>query len=236
MPASPSSIPPTSTAARGARSSLGGRSAAGAIESSSPPSSGMPIDDGAPAARSRQYVRRAAEDSLRRLGTDRIDLYQLHRPDPAMPIAETLGALDELVRAGKVREIGCSNFSVGGDSRGGSGRASPGRPRFVSVQNEYSLLHREPEAGVLAECERARPRLPAVLPARERAAHRKVPAGPAAAGGHAAGRVRRALWQAAQRAEPRCGRATHRLRASRAGARCWSWPAPGWRATGSWRP
>ena len=58
------------------------------------------------------YVRRAAEDSLRRLGTDRIDLYQLHRPDPAVPIADTLGALDELVKEGKVVEIGCSNFSV----------------------------------------------------------------------------------------------------------------------------
>src|SRR5437588_4777549 len=58
------------------------------------------------------YVRQAAEDSLRRLGTDRIDLYQLHMPDAETPIEETLGALNELVRAGKVREIGCSNFSV----------------------------------------------------------------------------------------------------------------------------
>ena len=58
------------------------------------------------------YIRQAVEDSLRRLGTDRIDLYQLHRPDPETPIQDTLGALDELVKAGKVREIGCSNFSV----------------------------------------------------------------------------------------------------------------------------
>ena len=54
----------------------------------------------------------AVEDSLRRLRTDCIDLYQLHRPDPHVPIEDTLGALDELVRAGKVREIGCSNFSA----------------------------------------------------------------------------------------------------------------------------
>ena len=101
-----------------------------------------------------QYVRRAAEDSLRRLGTDRIDLYQLHRPDPAVPIAETLGALDELVRAGKVIEIGCSNFSVA-QIREAEAAVRPGAARFVSVQNEYNLLHREPEAGVLAECERA---------------------------------------------------------------------------------
>jgi aryl-alcohol dehydrogenase-like predicted oxidoreductase len=99
------------------------------------------------------YVRRAAEDSLQRLGTDYIDLYQLHEPDPTVPIADTLGALDELVKAGKVREIGCSNFSpeqlreAEGAARGGA--------RFVSVQNEYSLLKRDPEGGVLAECERA---------------------------------------------------------------------------------
>jgi aryl-alcohol dehydrogenase-like predicted oxidoreductase len=102
-----------------------------------------------------EYVRRAAEDSLRRLGTDRIDLYQLHRPDPAVPIGDTLGALDELVKAGKVVEIGCSNFSVE-QIREAEGAVAHGAARFVSVQNEYNLLHREPEAGVLAECERAR--------------------------------------------------------------------------------
>src|SRR5919204_6377884 len=59
-----------------------------------------------------EYIRLAVEASLRRLGTDHIDLYQLHRPYPNVPIAETLSALDDLVRAGKVREIGCSNFGV----------------------------------------------------------------------------------------------------------------------------
>jgi aryl-alcohol dehydrogenase-like predicted oxidoreductase len=98
-----------------------------------------------------ETVRRALEDSLRRLGTDRIDLYQLHKPDPAVPIAETLGALDELVRAGKVREIGCSNFSA--EQIREAEAAAPGA-RFVSVQNDYSLLQREPEAEVLPECER----------------------------------------------------------------------------------
>jgi len=57
-------------------------------------------------------VRQAAEDSLRRLQTDHIDLYQLHQPDPSTPIADTLAAMDELVQSGKVREIGCSNFSA----------------------------------------------------------------------------------------------------------------------------
>ncbi len=98
-----------------------------------------------------KYVHEAVEASLRRLRTDRIDLYQLHQPDPETPIAETLGALDELVRAGKVREIGCSNFSVAQIREAAD--ASPGRARFVSVQNEFSLFHREPETnGVLHEC------------------------------------------------------------------------------------
>jgi len=101
------------------------------------------------------YVRKAFEASLRRLRTDYIDLYQQHIPDHDVPIAETLGALDELVKAGKVREIGCSNFSVQElrDAETAAER-QPGSARFVSVQNEYSLLHREPEKGVLAECEK----------------------------------------------------------------------------------
>lgn len=102
-----------------------------------------------------EYVRRAFEASLRRLRTDYIDLYQLHLPDPDVPIAETLGALNDLVKAGKVREIGCSNFSAPQivDAENAAERR-PGSARFVSVQNEYSLLHRDPEKGVLAECER----------------------------------------------------------------------------------
>ena len=100
-----------------------------------------------------EYVRQAADDSLRRLGTDYIDLYQLHQPDPAVPIADTLGALDDLVRAGKVREIGCSNFSAA-QLREAHAATPAGAALFVSVQNEYSLLHREPELEVLPECER----------------------------------------------------------------------------------
>ena len=99
------------------------------------------------------YVRVAIERSLTRLGMDHVDLYQLHTPDPRVPIADTLGALDELVKAGKVREIGCSNFSVA-QLREAERVTPPGHARFVSVQNEYSLLHRDPEEGVLAECER----------------------------------------------------------------------------------
>ena len=102
-----------------------------------------------------KYVRRALDASLKRLNTDYVDLYQQHVPDPEVPIAETLGALDELVKAGKVREIGCSNFSVAQLRESeDAGAARKGSARFVSVQNEYSLLHREPERGVIAECER----------------------------------------------------------------------------------
>ncbi|HTT63880.1 MAG TPA: aldo/keto reductase [Bryobacteraceae bacterium] len=114
---------------------------------------GMRMDEQRHGARP-EYVRRAVEDSLRRLGTDYIDLYQLHQPDLEVPIAETLGALDGLVRAGKVREIGCSNFS--GDQLREAGQAArPGGARFVSLQNQYSMLHREPEADVVPECVRA---------------------------------------------------------------------------------
>ena len=114
---------------------------------------GMEIDEERRGARP-EYVRRACEDSLRRLRTDRIDLYQLHKPDPETPIEETLGALDELVRAGKVREIGCSNFSAEQLREADSKAREKGVARFVSVQNEYSLLHREPEREVLPVCER----------------------------------------------------------------------------------
>ena len=100
------------------------------------------------------YVRSAAEASLRRLGTDVIDLYQLHEPDPSVPIEETLGALQELVAAGKVREIGCSNFSAAEIREGEETAAASGSARFVSVQNEYSLLERGAERDVLPECER----------------------------------------------------------------------------------
>jgi aryl-alcohol dehydrogenase-like predicted oxidoreductase len=104
-----------------------------------------------------EYIRKAFDASLRRLKTDYIDLYQLHKPDPDVPIGETLGALDDLVKAGKVREIGCSNFSAQQlREAAAASTARPGSARFVSVQNEYSLLHRDPEEGVLAECERQR--------------------------------------------------------------------------------
>lgn len=112
---------------------------------------GMKVDDQRQGAKP-DYVRQACEDSLRRLRTDTIDLYLLHQPDPSTPITDTLGALDGLVRSGKVRNIGCSNFSAA-QLREAETAASNGA-KFISVENEYSLLHREPEKEVLAECER----------------------------------------------------------------------------------
>src|SRR6185436_183929 len=112
---------------------------------------GIPLDEQRTGGAHPEYIRRALEDSLKRLGTDYIDLYQLHRPDPAVPIADTLGALEELKRAGKLREIGSSNFSVE-QIREAELAVKPGAARFVSVQNEYSLLKRDPERGVLGEC------------------------------------------------------------------------------------
>lgn len=109
--------------------------------------------DGHEGGASAAYIRRAVEDSLGRLGTDRIDLYQQHVPDQKTPIAETIGALAELVAEGKIREFGCSNFTSAMLAEAAA--ATPaGGPGFVSVQNQYNMLHRDPEDGVLKECER----------------------------------------------------------------------------------
>ena len=153
MPVSISSTPPTCTAGRAARSSSDRALAGRRDEAVIATKFGAQIDADRTGA-SGAYVARAVEDSLRRLGTDRIDLYQLHVPDATTPIEETLGALDQLVREGKVREIGASNFTAEMiDEAEGVSRAHAWA-RFVSVQNEYSLLRRLPERGVLDACVR----------------------------------------------------------------------------------
>jgi aryl-alcohol dehydrogenase-like predicted oxidoreductase len=112
--------------------------------------------DGVPAAArgSREYIRWAVEGSLRRLRVERIDLYQYHEPDGRTPIAETLAALDDLVREGLVRAIGCSNFSAAELEEADRVARERGLARFVSLQNEYSLLERGIEAEVAPACER----------------------------------------------------------------------------------
>jgi aryl-alcohol dehydrogenase-like predicted oxidoreductase len=102
----------------------------------------------------RRYIVRAVEASLRRLGTDHIDLYQMHEPDPGTPVEETLSTLDELVRSGKVRYLGNSNFS-GWQIADADWTARTGHlTRFVSAQNHYNLLERGVESEVLPACER----------------------------------------------------------------------------------
>jgi aryl-alcohol dehydrogenase-like predicted oxidoreductase len=114
-----------------------------------------PIDDDPlHAGASARWVREAVDGSLRRLGTDRIDLYQQHMPDPAVPIDETLAALDALVRAGKVREIGNSNFSGEQIDAAEAVSTANGWARFVSAQNHFNVLHREPLDDVVPACVR----------------------------------------------------------------------------------
>jgi len=99
------------------------------------------------------YIKWAVEGSLRRLRTDVIDVYQMHQPDPVTPIVETLGALNDLVADGKVRWIGSSNFSAEQIEAAEEVSRGTGFHRFVSVQNHYSLVEREPEDEVLPLCE-----------------------------------------------------------------------------------
>ncbi len=101
---------------------------------------------------SRRYIRRAVEASLRRLGTDWIDLYQLHRPDPATPIEETLAALHELVVEGKVRYIGSSNLAGWQVVDADWVARTSGYTRFISAQNKYSLYDRSVEAELVLAC------------------------------------------------------------------------------------
>lgn len=98
---------------------------------------------------SRRYVRTAVEASLRRLGTDWIDLYQFHTPDPQTPIEETLSALDDLVREGKVRYVGHSNLAGWQIAEAEHAARARGVERFVSAQNHYNLLDRRAELEVL---------------------------------------------------------------------------------------
>ncbi|GDY14415.1 oxidoreductase [Planctomycetota bacterium] len=107
---------------------------------------GLPQDDaGVRQGASRSYILHAVEASLKRLKTEWIDLYQLHRPDPATPIDETLRALDDLIRAGKVRYIGASNLPAWQVVQAQHIARELGTTRFISSQDEYSLLRRDAE-------------------------------------------------------------------------------------------
>jgi aryl-alcohol dehydrogenase-like predicted oxidoreductase len=101
---------------------------------------------------SRRYIRQAVEASLRRLGTDHIDLYQYHRPDGVTPIEETLAALDELIDEGKVRYLGSSNMAAWQVVEAEFTARANGLTRFISAQNQYSLLDRQAEAELAPAC------------------------------------------------------------------------------------
>src|SRR5215203_6186006 len=101
---------------------------------------------------SRRYIRLAVEASLRRLGTDWIDLYQLHTPDPITPIAETISALAELVTEGKVCYVGSSNFAGWQVVDADWTAHAAGQPAFVSAQNKYSLYDRSADADLIPAC------------------------------------------------------------------------------------
>jgi aryl-alcohol dehydrogenase-like predicted oxidoreductase len=115
---------------------------------------GHDLGTGEQARGSRDYVRRAVEASLRRLRTDRIDLYQYHRPDGVTPVDETLGALDELVGEGKVVAIGSSNFTAALAEEARDAAEARGLVRFVTEQSHYSWLRRDAERELLPACER----------------------------------------------------------------------------------
>ena len=103
---------------------------------------------------SRRYIRKAVESSLQRLGTDYIDLYQMHRPDGRTPIGETLSVLSDLVREGKVRYIGCSNFAGWQIADADWVARTSGFERFVGAQNRFNLIERGVENDVLPACRR----------------------------------------------------------------------------------
>ena len=115
---------------------------------------GNDMGDGTQARGSRGYIRKAIDASLRRLRTDYVDLYQYHRADGITPYEETFGALDELVREGKVRHVGHSNFEARTVEEIDSLAKRHGWARPVSSQNQYSLLRREAEAELLPICDR----------------------------------------------------------------------------------
>ena len=154
---------------------------------------------------SRRHVMQAVEDSLRRLKTDYIDLYQMHRPDPNTPIEETLSALDLLVRQGKVRYLGHSNFAGWQIAAAAAAAERANVTPFLSAQNHYSLLDRGVEAEVIPACEAFGLSLLPYFPLASGLLSGKYPHRRGSAGRHAAGRglSGRSLAHARQRRQDR---------------------------------
>ena len=132
-------------------------------------------DDPNERGNSRRWIARAVENSLRRLGTDWIDLYQIHRPDADTDIDETLGVLTDLIRAGKLRYVGTSTFPAEQIVEAQWVAERRGRERFVCEQPPYSILVRGIESAILPTCRRYRMGEDPLEPARRRLAHRPLP-------------------------------------------------------------
>ncbi len=137
---------------------------------------GLPMDDeGKLKGGSARYIATAIEASLKRLKTDWIDLYYLHRPDPMTPIEETLRALDALIVQGKVRYIGCSNMSAAQIVEAQRVSQANGLNRFVVCQDQYNLLSRQIETEIIPALESASSCADTLFPAGGRHVDRKIP-------------------------------------------------------------
>ena len=190
----------------------------------------MPMGDG-PLQRggSRRWVMQAAEASLRRLGTDYIDLYQMHFPDAATPIEETLRALDDLVRQGKVRYIGCSNFAGWQVVEAAWTARSASLAPFVSAQNFYNLLERDVEHELVPACNAYGLGVLPYFPLASGLLTGKYQRGQAAPAGTRLSAARFA--GGAQREELRPGREARRRSRPTRVTRCSSWRSAGSRAS-----
>ena len=197
---------------------------------------GLPMDEaGKLKGASRRYVMQAVEASLKRLRTDWIDLYQLHRPDPQTPIEETLRALDDLVRRGKVRFIGCSNLS-GAAGRRGAGDGAPARACGIRLlPGRVQPARARHRARAHPGGEGAWDERPALFPARQRTLDRQVPARRAAAAGLATVEELRATPRSSSPSATGASSASSRRLPPAAAAPCSSSRSAGCCAT-AWSP
>ncbi len=182
---------------------------------------------------SRKYLMDAVDACLSRLDTDYIDLYQMHIPDPSTPIEETLRALDDIVRSGKVRYIGNSNYAGWQVVESAWVAKTEHLTPFISAQNQYNLLERNIETRAGARRTKVRPQHPALLPARQRLPHRQVPPRRARARRHPPRRHGPHGRPHPQREELRHLDEARRRRPTLAATRWSTWRLAGWRRSPS---